>query len=264
VIGAGLINRRSVTIGLGFGVFALFAWAPLAVWLAVALSAPSSDAWRLAVPDGRRLQVLGETVLYALAAATFAALIGSSAALYCWRRDNSLARAAEWIGLLALPFPPYLHALAWMPLLAALPARGVGWGSACWVQTLAMAPFAFGAARLAMERLDPRWIEAARVYGDDRRLMLRVLLPALAPSILAGFSLVLLLTLVDPSAPSLFSCSSYALEIFADFSAHHDSARAMWISTPLILAGLFALHPLRACWRNLAQRLSEPFLRRRR
>lgn len=245
-------NRFSALFGIGL--FALLAWAPVLAWLGSIFDISIRDAWLLAFAGGRRLQVLGETVVYAVGAAAMAVAIGSSAALYCWRRHNSLARATGWIAYLSLPFPPYLHALAWMPLLAALPGRGTGWWSAGWVQALAMAPFAFGLTRLAMERLDDRWIEAARVYGDDRRLLLHVLAPALAPPVLAAFSLVFLLTLVDPSAPSLFSRSAYSLEIFADFSAYHDPARALWMSTPLIAAGLLALEPIRRYWRDVAQR----------
>jgi len=247
------MNSRHITVPLGFGLFALAAWAPVAAWLASAADVPGNGAWRLAFAGGR-LQVLGETTLYALSVAALSSAIGSAAAVYCWRRTSTLAVAAGWTATLSLPFPPYLHALAWMPLLAVLPGRGMGWGSAVWVQTMAMAPFAFGLTRLALERLDPRWIEAARVYGDDRRLLLRVLAPALAPSVLAAFSLVFLLTLLDPSAPSLFSCSAYPLEIFADFSAYHNPVRALWMSTPLILAGLLALEPVRCCWRDIAQR----------
>ena len=179
-------NRFSALFGLGL--FALLAWAPVLAWLGSIFDISIHDAWLLAFAGGRRLQVLGETLVYAVGAAATAVAIGSSAALYCWRRHNSLARATGWIAYLSLPFPPYLHALAWMPLLAALPGRGTGWWSAGWVQALAMAPFAFGLTRLAMGRLDDRWIEAARVYGGDRRLLLRVLAPALAPPVLAAFS----------------------------------------------------------------------------
>ena len=146
--------------------------------------------------------------------------------------------------------------MAWLPLLTALPERGAGWPSATWVQTAAMLPYAFGLTRLALEHLDPRWLDAARVYGGDQRMLRGVLLPALAPAALAGFALVFLLTLADPAAPSLFSRSAYSLEIFADFSASHDAARALWMSTPLIAAGLLALEPLRRYWCAIAQRPS--------
>ncbi len=243
-----------VTTGLGWALFALWAWAPLGAWMGAWITAP--DLWRLAAPGGRRLESLAATLLYALTVSLLASAIGGVAALYCWRRHDALARTAEWTALLALPFPPYLHAMAWLPLLTALPERGAGWPSATWVQTAAMLPYAFGLTRLALEHLDPRWLDAARVYGGDQRMLRGVLLPALAPAALAGFALVFLLTLADPAAPSLFSRSAYSLEIFADFSASHDAARALWMSTPLIAAGLLALEPLRRYWCAIAQRPS--------
>jgi len=248
-----IINRR-ITLTVGVALFALFAWAPIGAWLALAVGSSASGEWRLAVPDGRRLHLLGETVIYSLTVAVAASVVGAAAALYCWRRSSALARAADWIAIVALPFPPYLHALAWLPVSAALPGHGTGWWSAGWVQTFAMVPLAFGLMRVAMARLDKRWIEAARIFGDDWRLLGRIIIPLLASPVLAGWSCVFLLTLMDPSVPSLFSCSAYPLEVFADFSVHHDPVRALWMSTPLIVAGLVALEPLRRYWRDVAQR----------
>ena len=125
----GFVSRARVTAWLGFGAFALVAWGPVAAWLALPFGHPMTDAWQLAVPDGRRLQVLGETVLYAAGVAVAASAVGSTAAMYCWRRSTLLARFTDAIAVLALPFPPYLHALAWLPLLAAFPGRGIGWWS---------------------------------------------------------------------------------------------------------------------------------------
>ncbi len=243
---------------LGWAVFTLLAWAPLAAWVAVAPSGSWGDGLRLAVPDARRGQVLWETLLYSAGASAAAVLIGAGAAVYCWRRTTSLSEGAGMAAMAALPFPSYLHALAWLPAFAALPSRGAGWWSAAWVQALAMTPVAFLMTRAAMERLDPRWIEAARVFGPDSRMLARVLAPAMGGAALAAFCTAFLLTAGDPAAPSLFSRNPYAMEIFADFSATHDPARALWLSTPLILVGLLALEPLRRYWPSVVQRPGTP------
>lgn len=249
--------ERSATTA-GWALFALWVWAPLAGWFAAPFTVPAHEVMGLILPGARRAGLLAETLAYAAGVAALATVVGVAAALYCWRRDESLAWLAERTALLAAPIPPYLHALAWLPLFAALPAHGaggiVGWITAGWVQTLALLPFCFGLARLALEDLDPRWIEAGRVFGPDRRLLVRVLLPALRPAAFAALALAFLLTLADPSVPSLFSKSTYSMEVFSEFSATHDAARSMLLATPLALAGLLALVPVGRYWRAVAQR----------
>ena len=73
-----------VTTGLGWALFALWAWAPLGAWMGAWITAP--DLWRLAAPGGRRLESLAATLLYALTVSLLASAIGGVAALYCWRR----------------------------------------------------------------------------------------------------------------------------------------------------------------------------------
>ena len=79
-----IMNSRNITVPLGLGLFTLAAWAPVAAWLTSTADVTGRDAWRLAFADGRRLQVLGETVLYSLGVAALCSSIGSAAAVYCW------------------------------------------------------------------------------------------------------------------------------------------------------------------------------------
>lgn len=249
--------RRSA-MAASTGLFALFVWAPLAVWFAAPFAVSHAELIALVIPGARRGIVLAETVAFAAVVSAFATAAGGAAALYCWRRRGALARVAERSALLIAPIPPYLHALAWLPLCAALPGRGAGhvtgWISAAWVQALALMPFCFGITRFALAGLDPRTLEAARVYGDDRRMLFRVVLPLLRPALFAAISLALLLTIADHSVPSLFSRSTYSMEVFEEFSATHDASRAMLSATPLVLAGLLALLPLAHFWKSATQR----------
>ncbi|MBI4890303.1 MAG: hypothetical protein HY821_06735 [Acidobacteria bacterium] len=249
---AGWLPR--ILSGLGCVLFMALSWAPLAAWVAAAPAGDVMEGIRLAVPDARRGQVLLETVLYAAGSSALAVMIGAGGAAYCWRCSTPLAGGASAAAVAALPFPAYLHALAWLPVFAALPSRGAGWITAGWVQGLALSPMAFLLVRTSLERMDARWIDAARVFGPDRRLLARVLTPTLGGAALAAFSMAFLLTAGDPAVASLFSRNAFAMEIFADFSATHDAARALWLSTPLILVGLVALEPLRRYWPNIAQR----------
>ena len=243
-----------------FALFLLLCWAPVAALLAAALSLPFSGLAVTWLPSVRRLILLLETLGYSAAVATLTTLIGTAAALYCWRRNRTLARAARMAALLTAAIPPYLHALAWLPVSAALPGHGAGeltgWLSAIWVQSLAMLPFCFGIVLFALDDLDPRGIEAARICSSDLRLLARILLPLLRPAIMAASSLALLLTLSDHSVPSLFSRSTYAMELFEEFSASHNAGQNLISALPLLILGLLPLVPLARFWQKAAQRPS--------
>jgi len=251
---------RQIAAVAAFAFFLLIAWGPIAALLASAAAVPRSEFAGLLIPGARRGWVLAQTIGYAIAVATLATGAGTAAALYCWRRSDPLATVARQTALLTAAIPPYLHALAWLPLSAALPGHGAGevtgWISAIWVQSLAMLPFCFGLAYFALEELDWRGIDAARVYGSDRRMLMRVLLPLLRPACLASASLALLLTLADHAVPSLFSRSTYAMEVFEEFSASHDAPRALLTAIPLVFVSALTLIPLARFWSKAAQRSS--------
>ena len=249
--------RRVATIA-AFAFFLLVAWGPIAALLASAVAVPRSELAGLLIPGARRGWVLAQTIGFAVSVAALATSAGTAAALYCWRRSNPLATVARQAALLTAAIPPYLHALAWLPLSAALPGHGAGeitgWLSAVWVQSLALLPFCFGIAYFALEELDWRGIDAARVYGSDRKMLIRILLPLLYPACLASASLALLLTLADHAVPSLFSRSTYAMEVFEEFSASHDAPRALLTAFPLVFVSALTLIPLARFWRKATQR----------
>ncbi len=247
-----------IATAASFAIFLLMAWGPILALFSATLSVPHAELAGWLIPGARRGWILAQTIVYAMAVAFFATATGTAAALYCWRRNDLLSATARRAALLTAAIPPYLHALAWLPISAALPGHGAGevtgWLSAVWVQGLALLPFCFGLAYFALKDLDGHGIEAARIYGSDRKMLLRILLPLLRPACLAAASLALLLTLADHSVPSLFSRSTYAMEVFEEFSASHDARRALLTSLPLVLAGILTLIPLARFWRNAAQR----------
>ena len=241
-----------------FAFFLLLAWGPIAALLAACFAVPHEEFFWWLLPGVRRGWILAQTVGYAMAVATVATVAGTAGAVSCWGRSDLLATVARRAALLTAAVPPYLHALAWLPISAALPGRGAGeitgWVSAVWVQSLAVLPFCFGLAYFALEELDGRGIEAARVYGNDRKMLLRVVLPLLRPACLASASLTLLLTLADHSVPALFSRSTYAMEVFEEFSASHDARHALLTALPLVFVSALTLIPLARFWRAAAQR----------
>lgn len=154
---------------------------------------------------------------------------------------------ARWLLVSLILIPPYIHALAWMDLLARFSAflrqYGLDWsvqGSvvSTWVWVMALLPAAIGISIVALESVQPDLFQAARLQQDDLSGFLRVTLPLAAPGLLAGSGFVLLICMLDYSVASLFGVPVYALEIFADYSANAQAGRAIALSLPLMLVAL--------------------------
>jgi len=203
-------------------------------------------AWlELAVPWGRRGPLLIRSLALAGGVAGAGTVLGVLAAAFLWRWHQGWRAYLRWLPLVLLPVPFCVHALAWWTLadavnhllgvigLSAIPFRGGV--AAWWVQLMALLPLAVGLALVGLESLDPALIEAARLYRSDMATFGRIVLPLAGSKILAGGGFLFLLSITDYSVPSLFQYHVYALEIFAEFSASHEPAKALALALPLLL-----------------------------
>jgi iron(III) transport system permease protein len=237
--------------GLGALAYLLFVLAPLAVLflqLVLDLLAGQLTWLALAVPNERRLLLLGRSIGLAASVSAGSTVLGLFAGSVLWRWRSGAGRLLRWFLLALVPIPAYLHALGWssfmVKLNAALTALGIphlafrGWGASWWVQLMAFAPISIGFALIAFESIDPTMIDAARTLRPDVEGLKRIILPLAAPLILAGSAVTFLLSLIDYSVPSLFHVSTYALDIFAEFSANHQPSRALILALPLLLINL--------------------------
>ena len=77
---------------------------------------------------------------------------------------------------------------------------------------------------------------------------------------MAGGGFLFVLSLLDYSVPSLFHVNVYALEIFAEYSASHQPARAFLLSVPLLAVATIVLFFSQSAFRNAV--LSPPWRRR--
>src|SRR5690606_41576368 len=91
---------------------------------------------------------------------------------------------------------------------------------ACLVLTLFTSPYVLLTVRAAMRRLDPSLEEVSRTLGQGKlTTFVRVVLPQLRPSIVAGSLLVSLYTLSDFGAVSLLRYNSFTRAIFVQYRA---------------------------------------------
>lgn len=216
------------------------------VWLWSQTVAEVADVFSLP----RQFGLLAKSVVFSVAVTLGDLVIGFFAASLFWTWNTRASRIIAFGLLSMIAIPPYIHVLAWRVVVdwlnngigtIGLPELAFsGWGAAWWVQTMAFAPVTAGLTLLGLSSVDVRLFDAGRILREDIDTFLKVVLPQAAPPIIVAGGFVFLFTIVDYSVPSAFLVNTYALEIFAEFSANHSAARALLISLPF-LALTFAI-----------------------
>jgi iron(III) transport system permease protein len=247
---------------LGLLIFILIVLGPLLVLIAEvvpALLAGHSDWLQLAIPSGRRLVLLLNSLGFATAVAVSGIILGTLGASIMWRWDTGWRSYLRWLVVVLAPIPPYIHALAWTSAIYAINSRLQGLGLpaipvqggaiAWWIQLMSLTPIAVGLALIGLKSVEPMLIDAARTMRSDIVGLFRVVLPLAGPALMAGGGVLFLLSLLDYSVPSLVNFNVYSLEIFAEFSASNQPVRALLLSLPLLIIAmaivLASLSPLR-------------------
>jgi iron(III) transport system permease protein len=218
------------------------------------------DVLILLVPAGRRLGLLLSSAGLAAAVAGTGTLIGLLAGSLLWDLRDGVWSRARWLVVVLAPVPAFLYAQAWMGVCGWLETAGSvaawvpgGWVLSFWVQLGAVLPIAVGLCMLAMAAVDIPSLEAARLVAPDITVFRRIVVPIAAPALGACAGLLFLLSLTDYSVPTLFSVNVYALEIFAEFSASSEPARALLLAIPLLLVTLIVMFATQGRIRNLME-----------
>lgn len=222
------------------------------------------DWLALILPQGRRLTLLLRSIGLASSVAIGGTIVGILVGMLLWRWRRGPLSILRWFLLVLVPVPPYLHALGWSAFFVKLndflSFSGLpqitfrGWIASWWVQLMALVPIAAGLALIGWESIDSRLIDAARMFRKDVDGFKNIVLPLAAPLLLAGGAFLFLLSLIDYSVPSLFQVTTYALEIFAEFSASNEPGRALLLSVPLLIITFSIIALSQAPLRNAALR----------
>jgi iron(III) transport system permease protein len=212
---------------------------------------------------------LGLTLLVGAAVGGGALVLGLPVALLLERtgrwRGLGLARA---LVLAPLVVPPYLHAVAWLGLVAGPAGTGtpvaaagadvlapgpgvvapVAGAGACWlfspagtilVLVAALWPCAAWAAAAGLRSVDPRAEEAARLAAGRGAALRRVTLPLAARHAAAGALLAAVLAMAETGVPAIFGTPTLAAEVYARFAAFYDAGGALVLA--LVQAAPIAL-----------------------
>ncbi|RNC29300.1 MAG: putative 2-aminoethylphosphonate transport system permease protein PhnV [Candidatus Dichloromethanomonas elyunquensis] len=205
---------------------------------------------QLLLPNGRRLALFMNSISLGLTSAGACVLFSWFIGSFIWQLTRKftmfLTYIAIFVWFMAL-LPPFIHSYTWIAFfsivnrfLALSGFQGfhfLGMIASWWTGTMAWLPLCLSTVLLGFRCIDPDLIDAAQLIASPLRVLLKVITPLLAPSLLAGGALVFLLSLQEFSIPSLFQVSTYALEIFADYSANNQPVRALLLSVPLMAVG---------------------------
>ena len=167
-------------------------------WFGTWLPAGFTTRWYVSAWNEFQLSdVLVVTFQVAGAVAALSALLGVPAAYALARRDFPGKRLLMLLFLLPLLVPPFTFGIPLATVLYKTGLAGTIWGviAANLVPTV---PFVILVLIPFIEQIDPRLEAAARVFGASTgRLFSRVLIPLLAPGILAALLLVLVRTIAS-------------------------------------------------------------------
>jgi iron(III) transport system permease protein len=257
-----LLPFRSPTMGLltpamtlGAALIILLTASPLLNLLAAALAAGSHALSTLLTRSV--LVLMARTIVLASLATLWALLLGVPPAWILTRTDLPGRRFFRVLALLPLAIPPYIGALTYIMLLGPVGlvnkayqgAGGTGqlvniygmWGGVL-VLGLFTYPYILLLAGSALESSDPAMEEAARAAGyGPIGIFMRVTLPLLRPSLLAGSLLVFLYALSDFAAVSFLRVTTFTTEIYHQLNTRFDQRSASALSIVLVVLTLLVL-----------------------
>lgn len=238
-------SSRAVAVGLAIVVFFLCCVAPVGYLLVVSLS--GVDTYSTLALDTRQRQLLATTALLGTGTALVATAIGAPLGVALAR--ITLGHKAILRLALAAPvlLPPYIAGLAWTYAgdsrgwLGALPGQEVlaawtyGLPAAIVVLSLVFYPVSMLATEVAMRRVDGRLEEAALMIAPRGRVLRRITLPLVAPSVMAAALMIFVLAVSEFGVPGLLQVRVYTTEVFTAFAALYDFSRAIVLTVPLLL-----------------------------
>ncbi|MCA9392188.1 iron ABC transporter permease [candidate division WWE3 bacterium] len=203
--------------------------------------------------DARQLFLLQNSLVLALSVATIATLLGSIIGFLLARTNIVLKKIVLLLMIVPLVIPPYIFTVAWLnffyqlkiiafksgiePTLSTLSGIYASIG----ILTLCFLPIAVYLSYFAFRNLDAHLEEAGILQQPRLRVFWRISLRLAAPVILAAFLIIFTLTITEFGTPSLLLVPVFVQEIYAQFSAFFDFARAFALSYPLLLFSLLAV-----------------------
>ena len=208
--------------------------------------------YRRLFAEPRQRELLLTSTLLGTGAAAVATIVGAPLGLLLARADLPAKRLLRFAFVVPLVIPPYILALAWIyvggsaGVAAQVLGRDLlsGWtyslAGAIVVLGISFYPLSMLATEAAARRVDGRLEEAALLVTHPRRVLWRITLPLIAPSIAAAALIVFVLALSEFGVPGLLRVRVFTTEVFTAFAALYDFGAATALATPMLALALLA------------------------
>jgi iron(III) transport system permease protein len=250
------LSERTIAVSIAAALFIMLCVLPAIYMFVVSfISADGSlslDNYRRLLAESRQRELLLTSTLLGTGAAALATVIGAPLGLLLARADLPARRLLRFAFVVPLVIPPYILALAWIYVggSAGIVAQGVGRDLfSGWTYSLAgcilvlgisFYPLSMLATEAAARRVDGRLEEAALLVTHPRRVLRRITLPLIAPSIAAAALIILVLALAEFGVPGLLRVRVFTTEVFTAFAALYDFGAATALATPMLALALLA------------------------
>jgi iron(III) transport system permease protein len=249
-----LPSARAFTLGLAVTLFVLFCVLPVVYMFIVSLTDATGSFtlhnYRQLLIEPRQRGLMLTSIALAGGGAIFATVLGAPLGLLFARARLPAKRFLRLALIVPLVVPPYIVALAWVLLTGpgGLFARASGrdflsdWTysltGAVVVLGLAFSPLSMLATEAAARRVDARLEESALLAARPRRVLWRITLPLIGPTVAAAGLIVFVLALSEFGVPALLRVRVFTTEAFTAFAAFYDFGAGVALCAPLLVVAL--------------------------
>ena len=208
--------------------------------------------YRHLLTDVRQRDLLFTSTLLGVGTALLATIIGAPLGLLLARAELRAKRFLRLALVVPLVIPPYILGLAWIYIGGSAGVVTQAFGRdllSNWTYSLTGAVLVLGtsfypltmlATEAAARRIDASLEEAALLVARPHRVLSRITLPLIAPSIAAAALLTFVLALSEFGVPGLLRVPVFTTEVFTTFAALYDFGGATALAVPLLVVALIA------------------------
>lgn len=248
-----LPSARLVTLVIAVVLFVALCLLPTLYMFGVSLTGPyggfSIDNYRHLFMDARQRKLLLDSTLIGAGAAALATCVGVPLGLLLARTDVPAKRLLRLLFVVPLVIPSYILGLAWIYIGSStgIMAQIFGRDLSGWTYSLTGAiivlgagfyPLSMLATEAAARRMEGHLEEAALLAANPSRVLWRITLPLIAPSITAAALIIFVLSLSEFGVPSLLRIPVFTTEVFTAFAALYDFGAATALAVPLLLVAM--------------------------
>ena len=186
------------------------------------------------------LPLLLTSIGFAVAVAVFSTLAGTIAALSVYGRTGFIAVAAKILIILPLFITPYSFAVSWDKIFYALSLSSIL--KTFFTLLMAFTPIAYIIVYTSLKKMPREFLESAIIHtSSNGRIIRRIILPYLKPSLISAFTLVFIFAVSEFTVPVYYGVNLYAAKIFTEFSAFYNYNLAIIHSSVLLVVILVIL-----------------------